>query len=139
MGTVLEKVIVRGSGDKVFAALTEQAGYNGWWSKDCSIGRKAGDESTLKFNKEGMIVTMRWRVDEVVPGRSVRWTCIGHDMPSWVGTTLRWDIVAADQATELSLHHSGWQGEAPEPVVQGWRHFVGSLRSWVETGTGQPW
>ena len=33
----------------------------------------------------------------------------------------------------------GWKGDAPEPVVQGWRHFVGSLRSFVETGEGQPW
>lgn len=35
--------------------------------------------------------------------------------------------------------YGGWKGDAREPVVRGWRHFVGSLRSFVETGEGQPW
>jgi uncharacterized protein YndB with AHSA1/START domain len=137
--TIKEKVIVRGGTGKVFEALTEQAGYNGWWSKDCQIGRKAGEESKLKFNKDGNIVSMRFRVDEVVPGKTVRWTCVGHDMESWVGTTLRWDLAPDDSRTEVTFEHGGWKGEPPEPVVQGWRHFLGSLRSFIETGSGQPW
>jgi uncharacterized protein YndB with AHSA1/START domain len=139
MSTIKEKLMVRGSTDKVFRALTEQAGYNGWWSKDCEIARRPGEESQLKFNKEGTIVSMRFRLDEVAPNKSVRWTCTGHDMESWVGTTLRWNLVPDGDITEVSFEHGGWKQEAPEPVVQGWRHFVGSLRSYVETGTGQPW
>jgi uncharacterized protein YndB with AHSA1/START domain len=140
MNRVKEKLVVRGDVAKVFDALTAEAGYRGWWSKDCQIARKPGDESKLKFNKEGNIVAMRFRLDETVPNRSVRWTCVGHDMESWIGTTLRWDLSpAGDDATEVSLEHDGWKGEAPEPVVQGWRHFIGSLRSYVETGQGQPW
>ena len=140
MNTIKEKLIIRGTPAKVFEALTEQRGYNGWWSKDCEIARKPGEESRLRFNKDGAIVSMRFRVDEVVPNRSVCWTCVGHDMPSWIGTTLRWEIATENGATEVSLEHAGWkEGDVPEPVVQGWRHFVGSLRSWVETGQGQPW
>ena len=136
---IKEKIIVRGDVGDVFDALTEQSGYNGWWSKDCEIAKRPGGESKLKFNKEGNIVSMRFRVDEIVPGRSVRWTCTGHDMPSWIGTTLRWDLASDDPRTEVSFEHGGWKGEAPDPVVQGWRHFLGSLRSFVETGKGDPW
>jgi uncharacterized protein YndB with AHSA1/START domain len=139
MNSVKEKVIIRRNSAKVFEALTAQAGYSGWWSKDCQIAQSVGGESKLKFNKEGTIVTMRFRVDEIVPNKAVRWTCVGHDMEAWIGTTLRWNLAADDGATEVSFEHAGWKGEAPEPVVQGWRHFVGSLRSWVETGQGQPW
>jgi uncharacterized protein YndB with AHSA1/START domain len=140
MNDIKEELIVRGNTEKVFAALTEQSGYNGWWSKDCRIGRKPGEESSLKFDKEGNIVSMRFRVDEIVPQKSVRWTCVGHDMESWIGTTLRWDLRALDAGrTEVSFDHGGWKGDAPEPVVQGWRHFLGSLRAYVETGSGQPW
>jgi uncharacterized protein YndB with AHSA1/START domain len=139
MSIIKEKLIVRGSTAKVFGALTEQAGYNGWWSKDCQIARNVGEESKLKFNKEGNIVSMRFRVDEVIANKSVRWTCVGHDMESWVGTTLRWELTSDDPSTEVSFEHGGWQGPAPEPAVQGWRHFLGSLRSFIETGTGQPW
>ena len=140
MKTIREKSIIRSTPTKVFEALTEQRGYNGWWSKDCEIGNKPGEEAKLRFNKEGAIVSMHFRVDEIVPNRSVRWTCVGHDMPAWIGTTLHWDIAADDGATELVFEHAGWkEGGVPEPVVQGWRHFVASLRSWVETGQGQPW
>jgi uncharacterized protein YndB with AHSA1/START domain len=139
MSSIKDKLIVRGKTAKVFEALTEQAGYNGWWSKDCQIGRKAGDVSKLKFSKEGNIVSMQFRVDEIVPGKSVRWTCVGPDMESWVGTSLRWDLAADETGTEVAFEHGGWKGPPPEPVVQGWHHFLGSLRSFVETGTGQPW
>src|SRR5262249_20466288 len=66
MNEIKEKLLVRGSAAKVFRALTEQAGYNGWWSKDCQIGSHPGDESSLRFDKEGTIVSMRFRVDDIV-------------------------------------------------------------------------
>jgi len=137
--SIKEKIIVRGSTEKVFDALTTNAGYRGWWSKDCQIAEKVGGESKLKFDKNGTIVSMRFRVDEVAPNKAVRWTCVGHDMDSWVGTTLDWALAPDGNSTEVSFEHAGWKGEAPEPVVQGWRHFLGSLRSFVETGEGQPW
>ena len=56
MSSIKEKIIVRGSTEKVFDALTSNAGYNGWWSKDCQIAEKPGGESKLKFNKNGTIV-----------------------------------------------------------------------------------
>ena len=59
-------------------------------------------------------------------------------MDSWIGTTLNWLIAPNGNRTEISFEHGGWKGEAPEPVVQGWRHFVSSLRSFVETREGQP-
>jgi uncharacterized protein YndB with AHSA1/START domain len=137
--SIKEKIIIRGSKEKVFDALTSPAGYRSWWSKDCQIAEKPGGESRLKFDKNGTIVSMRFRVDEIVPEKSVRWTSIAHDMESWIGTRLNWSLAADGRATEVAFEHDGWKGDAPEPVVQGWRHFVASLRSFVETGQGQPW
>src|SRR3954453_4851713 len=139
MNVIKEKLIVRGGPAQVFEALTTQAGYRGWWSKDCQIAARPGEESQLKFDKQGNIVSMRFRLDETVPGKAVRWTCVGHDMESWVGTTLAWNLVSDGGATEVTLEHGGWKGAPPEPVRQGWRHFIGSLRSYVETGHGEPW
>jgi len=106
---------VRGSTDKLFDALTSTAGYNGWWSKDCQIAEKPGGESKLKFNKDGAIVSMGFRVDEVVPQKAVRWTCVAHDMESWIGTTLNWRLAADGDVTEVSFEHAGWKGDAPWP------------------------
>jgi uncharacterized protein YndB with AHSA1/START domain len=139
MNRIKEKLIVRGTPAEVFQALTTPSGYQGWWSKECQIAARPGEESKLKFNKEGNIVNMRFRLDATEADRAVRWTCVAHDMDSWIGTTLSWQLAPDGDATEVSLEHGGWKGDAPEPVVQGWRHFVGSLRSYVETGHGQPW
>jgi uncharacterized protein YndB with AHSA1/START domain len=139
MSSIEQSVVIEAKPAKVFAALTEQAGYNGWWSKDCQIGKQAGDESSLKFDKQGTIVSMRFRIDAIVRDEEVRWTCVAHDMPDWVGTTLRWSIARQGDGTLVRLEHAGWKGQAPEPVTQGWQHFLASLRSFVETGKGEPW
>lgn len=139
MSSIKEKLLIRATSAQVFEALTTPDGYRGWWSKDCQIAQKAGGESQLKFNKDGNVVTMRFRLDEAVPDKAVRWTCVGHDMESWIGTTLTWALATEGKSTEVMLEHGGWKGDVPEPVVHGWRHFIGSLRSYVETGQGQPW
>lgn len=69
----------------------------------------------------------------------MRWTCVAHDMASWVGTSLTWRIKEAGGAVVVSLDHAGWKDAAPGMVAQGWKHFLGSMKSYVETGTGQPW
>jgi hypothetical protein len=39
----------------------------------------------------------------------------------------------------VRFEHGGWRGEPPPPVVEGWKHFLGSLEAYLETGQGQPW
>ncbi len=139
MSSIKEQVVVRVPAQKLYAALTTQEGYNGWWSKDCQIGRKPGDECALKFNKGGSIVSMRFRIDELTANERVKWTCSGHDQESWIGTTLTWSLLADGPRTSLELLHDAWKSEAPEMVVGGWRHFLGSLRAYLEEGKGDPW
>ncbi len=57
----------------------------------------------------------------------------------WLGTTLAWRIEDAGGAALVFLEHAGWKDAAPDAVAQGWKHFLGSLRSYLETGTGLPW
>jgi hypothetical protein len=49
------------------------------------------------------------------------------------------EVAAVSRAVRVSFEHGGWKGAPPEPVMQGWKHFLGSLKAYVETGTGQPW
>ena len=53
-------------------------------------------------------------------------------------------VLLAEQAgiaavEQVKLDHAGWKGDPPEPVAQGWKHFLGSMKSYLETGAGQPW
>ena len=107
---------------------------------DCEIGKKVGEESRLRFDKAGTIVNMRYRIDRIDAKAGILWTCIAHDMPPWIGTTLEWKIDAdGSDAVRVSLTHAGWKEEPPPPVVQGWQHFLGSMKKYHETGTGEPW
>jgi uncharacterized protein YndB with AHSA1/START domain len=139
MTSIKDEVRIQAPAGRVYAALTRQEGYRGWWNAVGEVGESVGDEARLRFVKDGQPVNMRFRIDEQTANETVRWTCVGHDMADWVGTWLLWKIVGAGDGVVLSLEHGGWKGAAPEPVAQGWRHFLGSIKAFVETGTGQPW
>jgi uncharacterized protein YndB with AHSA1/START domain len=139
MSSIKDEVRIRTTPALAYAALSEQAGYRAWWNKVAEVPTQIGGEPKLLFDKDGQLVAMKYRIDTMTPSELVRWTCIAHDMPSWVGTTLTWSIKAAGDEVLIALDHAGWQDEGPEPVAQGWRHFLGSLKSYLETGTGQPW
>jgi uncharacterized protein YndB with AHSA1/START domain len=138
VASINDQISINTTSAKAYQALTQQAGYRGWWNKVAEVPEAVGGEAKLCFDKQGTIVNMRFRIDEMKPNESVRWTCTGHDMPAWVNTTLHWSIDAAGDATLVRLDHAGWP-EPPAQVADGWKHFLSSLKSYLETGTGQPW
>ena len=139
MSSIKDEIRIDVAASKAYAALTTQAGYRGWWNKVAEVPDHVGGEAVLRFNKDGTIVNMRWRIDEQVPERTVKWTCTAHDMASWVGTTITWTLTEAAGSTLVALDHAGWADAGPDPVKQGWHHFLGSMKAYLETGTGQPW
>ena len=139
MGSLKDEIRIQVSAGKAYEALTRQVGYRGWWNAVGEVDEAIGGKATLRFVKDGNPVNMGFRIDEMKANESVRWTCVSHDMPSWVGTTLNWQIKEAGGTVVVSLDHSGWKDAGPDAVAQGWKHFLGSLKSYLETGTGQPW
>lgn len=139
MNAIKDEIRITAPASKVYEALTRQAGYRAWWNAAGEVAETVGGEANLHFVKEGKPVNMRFRIDEMKANQSVRWTCVGNDGPSWVGTTLTWRINDAGGAVLLAFEHDGWKDPPPEMIAQSWKHFLGSLKSYVETGTGQPW
>jgi len=139
MSSIKNEVTIHAAVSTVYAALTTQAGYRGWWNAVAEVPESVGGEAALNFMKEGNRVAMRYRIEELAPNERVRWLCIGHEFPLWVGTTLDWRLKQGGGSTTVLFEHAGWKEAPPEAVIQGWNHFVASLKSYVETGTGQPW
>ena len=139
MSAIKDEVRIDAPVEKVYQALTTQAGYRGWWNSVAEVPDAVGGEAALRFIKDGQPVVMRFRIEELKPNELVLWRCVAHDMANWVGTSLRWRLSPAAGSVLVQLEHAGWTGPTPEPVAQGWRHFLASLKSYVETGTGQPW
>jgi uncharacterized protein YndB with AHSA1/START domain len=139
MSSIKQEIRIAAPLGKVYAALSTQTGYRGWWNAVGEVSERVGGDAQLKFVKDGTPVNMGFRIDALQPNEAVRWTCIAHDMPSWVGTTLDWKLSEQADGVLVAFEHAGWKEAGPEPVAQGWKHFLSSLKLYVETGTGQPW
>lgn len=121
--------------DRVFDAVATVRGLRGWWTPIVTGSASAGGVFQLGFG--GLDETIVLRVDEATRPARVRWTCLEHTGASaWVGSTVAVELHDADaESCVLVLRHSEL---APELVEPGWRHFLASLKGFVETGGGQP-
>ncbi len=138
--TIRHALELQASSKAIQAALTTAAGIHGWWASDAEIGEGQGSEHILRFVKGEQTVTMKFRVDRDAPGE-VAWTCTDNGNPVWPGTTLRWKWQEEGDGARLVFEHAGFAEAASPPyqmTVGGWEHFIGSLRSYLETGEGQP-
>ena len=132
------RLTLTASTDAVFDALTTIEGLAGWWAPVTGDGLTGG-ELTFKFDPAAPVVM---RVDAADRGVEVRWTNVANHLEDWVGTTLHFDLEAMPAGgTELRFRHAGLTPrlECFSDCKNGWDHFIPSLRSYVETGTGNPW
>jgi len=141
---ITHQLKIKASEQKVYEAMATERGINGWWSKDCQVGAKEGQKSTLKFDKQGTIVVMGFRTDVLKPNQKVVWTCTENANPAWLGTTVELDIKKSNDGVDVVFSHAGfdekWKGQDPfEMTKGGWEHFVKSLVDYCEKGQGQPW
>ncbi len=135
---------INASADTIYDAVSTEKGISGWWSKDCTVGETANSDSLLKFNKQGTIVEMGFRTIELVPNKKVVWECTENGNPAWIGTQIVTEIKEQNGNEHVIFSHANfdekWAGQDPfEMTKGGWEHFVASLKSYCETGTGQPW
>lgn len=128
----------------IYNAVSTEKGINGWWSKECSVGEAEGENSLLKFDKQGTTVEMGFRTVTLSPNKKVVWECISMPNPSWVGTKIITEINETENGCAVVFSHSNfadkWKGQEPFEQTKGtWNHFVASLVSFCEGGEGQPW
>jgi uncharacterized protein YndB with AHSA1/START domain len=126
--------------DKVYEAIATREGVNSWWTEG-TFGEEVGDLGRLIFGAG----RTELRVDRLVPGREVEWTCVGQSIEhfdpadEWVGTRISFLLDPLDEArTHLTFTHHGLAGLGCEEMcMKGWDHYIRtSLRALVETGQG---
>ena len=129
----------------VYAALTTPEGLRGWWTQDCDVATEVGGTIHFRFGRTHKDM----RIERLEPGREVRWLCTGahiaaaqltHD-DEWVGTQLAFRLTPEGEwGTRLDFEHRGLVPalECYGLCTDGWRHYLGSLQQFVETGRGTP-
>jgi uncharacterized protein YndB with AHSA1/START domain len=130
---------------KIYQALTTAEGQRGWWTTDCEVGKKVGEEAAFRFNPMsggGGTMEVRFRIDTLVPNEAVEWTCVGQqNNPEWQGTRIAFRLRSAGNGkTTLDFAHSGFAARSAvyEACTKGWTYFIESLKKYAETGTGTP-
>jgi len=130
----------------VYEALTTQDGIRGWWTASSDAGTAVGDQITIRFGTTFKVMC----IESLRPGAEVRWRVIDSQLHvpgltrtnEWIGTTIIFQLVPQSaSSTRLQMEHIGLtpQVECYELCSQGWIQFLGSLKRYVETGTGTPY
>ena len=144
MESINQNVEIAADPGKIYEALTTTAGNRGWWTTDCEVGSKVGEQAVFRFNHMGGgegLTEMRFRIDKLAPNEAVEMTCVGHQNNSdWQDTRLAFRLRPAGGKTTIELAHTGFQAKTKvyEACIAGWAHFLASLKKYAETGTGTP-
>ena len=140
MARIVFELDIDATPKEIVEALDTQRGIAGWWTEDVTASGGTGSQMTLGFPGRAP-VPFELRVDEVNE-HSVRWSSVGAFPPHWVGTQIIWTLTPRPDGTGTTVHfnHDGWAtDEGPLPMsAMTWGQLMGSLKAFVETGTGAP-
>ena len=138
MPNMHHEVEIDASPEKVYEAITTQAGLRGWWTED-SVATPCV-RSVAEFGFYNRRFLFRMRIEELTPGKKVVWTCLeGHD--EWKGTRLIWQISQKDGATVLRFVHGDWPSTSSHFVYCNsvWGMLMYRLKDYVEGKSPGPY
>lgn len=121
MEAIRHEVWIKAEPSTVFAALTTQAGLDGWWGKAVSAEAKVGH--VVEFD-HGHGAPLLMRITELVPNERLVWRMISdHPDPEypgseWLGHELRFDLrSAADDPLSGWLSSHAYEADDPEAIT----------------------
>jgi len=135
---LVHQVNVKATPETIYKAISTTEGLGAFWTSESTAESKVGSIASFGFGGP----TQRMRVDELVPGKRVKWTGLA-DFPNWGDTTVSWDISPAESGeTSVTFRHANW----PETVSQDdlgsinytWGLIVERLKQYTETGKPNP-
>jgi len=130
----------------VYRGLTTLAGLQGWWTRDCDGSAAVGETIHFRFGQ----CSKAMRVAKLEPGRAVHWVCTQAHIEApgvtrqdeWIGTEMVFSMSDAGEGrTRLQFDHHGLVPafECYGLCSDGWKHFLASLKQYLETGAGHPY
>ena len=141
MVNIIHRIGIKSSAEQVYKAVSTIKGIVAWWTEEAEGDEQTGGKITFTFRSENGDIKgqMVMEVQELNPGRNVRWNCVsGPD--EWINTEITFDFSEADGQTIIIFGHRGWREhvEFTAHCSMKWAVFLLSLRDYVETGKGKP-
>jgi uncharacterized protein YndB with AHSA1/START domain len=135
MNSINHKLVIRANAEKVFEAVTTEAGLKQWFAKETQAKPEIGFINTFKF---GTFVN-ELKVTALTANTTVEWTCT-KSVDEWVGTNITFALEETPERTILRFTHAGWKAltDAFASTNYDWGRFLASLKSYCENGKGLP-
>ena len=134
---ILHRVgVITPTPETVYDALTNVDSLAAWWTQDTKGSGDVGGVLEFRFPPVG---GFDMQVVDTQPAQRVEWLVV--DGPEeWIGTTIEFDLRQDGDYTIVLFNHRDWKepGEFMHHCSTKWGQFLMSLKSLVETGTGQP-
>lgn len=145
MNNYTNTIDVKSTADKAYGALAYQVPL--WWSEMFEgSSAQAGDMFTIRF---GVDIYKTMRVKEAIPDTKMIWYVEDSlialpelkNQTEWIGTTIIWEIKQTEENSQIKITHLGLNPEIEcyDICSNGWIQFLGSLKLFLETGTGTPY
>ena len=136
MGDVLFTFDVEAGPDAVRRALTTTEGITSFWTDKAEVPAEVGGTMTVGFPDAPALFDL---VVDQSDQDTVAWRTASFP-PQWVGTNIRFELKQEDDFTIVLFRHEGWRepAEFMYHCSTKWAIFLMSLKSLLETGTGQP-
>jgi uncharacterized protein YndB with AHSA1/START domain len=138
MARIVFEIQIDAPAKQIVEALDTRAGIAGWWSEDVTFDGGVGSVMTIGFPGRAPL-PFEMRVD-AAGADAVKWSSVGKFPPHWVNTDVTWTLTGTDAGTLVHFSHDGWPtDEGPfAGSALTWGALMFSLKSYIETGTGQP-
>ena len=137
MKTIIHTVQIHAAPQRVYRALTTEAGVTGWWTTTVTLDE--GEGGVIRFTFLGDFHP-RMQQMKLAPGRLVEWRCVdGHR--NWQDNTFRFSLREAEGDTSLQFMQEYAQELDDDTYGTynfNWGYYLNSLKRFCETGTGAP-
>ncbi len=137
MAKVKHRVGINGPIDKIFAVLTTEAGFPGWWASSSVIDSKGSGNIDLTFDNLAVLIFEPINIQE---NKKVEVQCVvGPGL--WQNSQLLFELEQAeDQVFVTFTHQNSASGEDDFLYFNTkWTCYLLSLKSLIETGKGSPY
>lgn len=141
MTSIIHRIGIRASKEKVYQALATTEGIAGWWSEDTTGSSEIEKIIIVRFHsldgKELGIMNME--VTALEPDKKVQWK-FSTGPEEWIGTEVSFDLKQEGDYTIVLFGHRNWHEEVEFKAhcSMKWAIFLLSLRDFVEKGKGNP-
>ena len=139
MAAIIKELTIQAAPRHVWDALTQPDEIARWWTDDLSVSPEVGTLAEFRFSQGTFVI--QFEVAELDEEAKVRWiTRQGPSTGHWTGTSVTWQLEPVPNGTKLVFNHDNFaQADRRYEITRAWwEHFLGSLKSYLETGNGTP-